>query len=302
MNVLVTGGCGFIGAALVQALLERGESVAVVDVRGPFPDPRVRSVVGDIRDAGVVDEAVAEGTQAVVHLAARTSVLGSLAAPAETFEVNSTATASLLELARQREAGRFVFASTNAVVGSGVADGELISESARLSPLTPYGASKAAAEMAVCGYAAAYGLQATVLRLTNVYGRGMLAAGKDSIVPRLLRAAATGRGIDVYGDGEQVRDYVFLPDVLRAVLAGLGGAISGTVVLGSGRSVSVLELVDLAARVSGSKLPIRHVGAKPGEMRAVRVDISRARALGVAPRIDLASGLLEVWQDVMPPA
>lgn len=302
MKVLVTGGCGFIGSAVVRALLGQGHSVSVVDLRGPFPDPLARSVVGDIRDPAVREQAMKDGPEAVIHLAARTSVLGSLNAPAETFDVNSTATAGLLELARLGGTERFVFASTNAVVGAGIADGELIDEGSRICPLTPYGASKAAAEMAIAGYAASYGLGATVLRLTNVYGPGMLTAGKDSIVPRMLRAASEGHGIEVYGDGEQLRDYVFLSDVVAAVLAGGSGGIAGTVVVGSGHSVSVLELVGLASEVIGRELPVRHIGAKAGEMRAVRVDVSRARSLGIGPKVELGDGLREAWRDFPPPS
>lgn len=296
LRVLVTGGCGFIGTALVRALHARGDRVAVLDTRGAFPEPEVASIVGDVRDPEARQSALAEQTDAIVHLAARTSVLGSLQAPEETFAVNASATMALLELARMRGVQRFVFTSTNAVVGAGTGDGELIDERSTLRPLTPYGASKAAAEMAIQGYAAAYGVGAATLRLTNVYGPGMGEAGKDSIVARLLRLDADGGALEVYGDGGQVRDYVYVDDVVRALTGGIDGGFSETVVLGAGRSVSVLELVTLAGQAAGRELPVRHGAARGGEMRAVRVDISRARELGIAPRVDLGEGLRETWR------
>ena len=301
MNVLVTGGAGFIGTALVRSLLDDGHDVSVVDSRGAFPDPAVRSVVGDIRDPAVLDRALRADVQVVAHLAARTSVLRSLDAPAETVDVNVAATAALLERARRLDVGQIVFASTNAVVGTGGEPGGLIRETSVLRPLTPYGASKAAAEMLISGYASGYQMHASTLRFTNVYGPGMLAAGKDSVVARLMRAAAGDRGIDVYGDGTSVRDYIYVGDVVRAIRAGLTGHAEGVIVIGSGKSVSVLDLVALAREVTGRELPLSHLPAQAGEMAAVRVDISHADELGLGPRVDLRQGLHETWLEASRP-
>ncbi|WP_137812996.1 NAD-dependent epimerase/dehydratase family protein [Gandjariella thermophila] len=293
--MLVTGGCGFIGRAVVAAFRRRDMLVTVAD-RRPFPatDPGVISVVGDLTEAAVRDAALLPGTAGVVHLAAVTSVLRSVADPARTYAENVAVTQDLLELARQRGAHRFLLASTNAVTGDvGTAT---ITEDAPLRPLTPYGATKAACEMLLSGYAHAYQMATCALRFTNVYGPGM--AEKDSFVPRLMRAALAGEGVQVYGDGTQRRDLVHVTDVARAVLLAVEREYTGTAIIGAGRSVSVLELVDAARAATGCPLPVEHVPAKRGEMPAVVVDISRARAaLGYHPTMALAEGLTTVWQD-----
>lgn len=292
-KVLVTGGCGFIGAHVVAALRVAGAHVTVAD-REPFPSEEVPTVVGDLGEPEVRDAAVQEGLDAIVHLAAATSVLKSRQAPADVYHSNVLVTQELLELARLRGVQRFLMASTNAVVGD---VGEAtIREDASLHPLTPYGASKAAAEMLLAGYAGSYGMTTCALRLTNVYGPGM--AGKDSFVARLMRAAWAGDGVRIYGDGRQCRDFVHVDDVVRGLLAAWEGARTGPLIVGSGRSVSVLDLVEAVRQVTGRPLPAEHVPAQSGEMPAVIVDIARAQALGYRPRVALEGGLATVWKDM----
>jgi UDP-glucose 4-epimerase len=296
-HVLVTGGSGFIGRHVVAALRERGHRVSVVD-RVDFDEPGVRCVTGELEDAGVRDDAVADGVDAVVHLAAETSVLGSMQRPALVHRVNVDVTAALLELCRERGVEAFVLASTNAVVGN--AD-QTMTESVPLAPLTPYGATKAAAEMLLSGYHGAYGLRTPALRLTNVYGPGM--RHKDSFVPRLMRAAAVDEGVQVYGDGRQVRDLVHVTDVARAfAMAAVDDWPSGPVIIGSGRSCTVLDLVEAAREATGQPIPATHVEQQTGEMRAVVVDTTKARRLGFEPSVSLVEGLRGAWADFAPSA
>jgi UDP-glucose 4-epimerase len=243
----------------------------------------------------VQDRAVTEGTDAIVHLAAETSVLGSVERPGLVHRTNVEMTAGLLELARLRGVGTFVLASTNAVVGRCETT---ITEELPLAPLTPYGATKAAAEMLLWGYAGAYGLRTPTLRFTNVYGPGM--THKDSFVPRLMRAAVSGDSVLVYGDGEQRRDLVHVADVVAAVCAALDGWPSGPVVVGSGTSRTVNDVVRAAREATGRPIPTRHVDPKPGEMPAVVVDIARARGLGYAPSMSLHDGMVSAWADFRP--
>jgi UDP-glucose 4-epimerase len=297
-RVVVTGGSGFIGAHVVAALCRAGADVVTVDRRPapafrchPAGDHAVTPVLGDLRDAPVVDAAVATGTAAIVHLAAQTQVLRSIEDPRGTFENNVVVTEALLERARQAGVAAFVLASTNAVVGAGASG--VLSESAPLGPLTPYGATKAAGEMLLSCYNAAYGVRGVALRFTNVYGPGM--SEKDSIVPRLMRVAASQGALDVYGDGLQVRDYVNVADVVAAIMMALRSPVlSGPVVIGSGSSVSVLDLVEVVQKAIGLPLGVNHVPAKPGEMPAVIVDNSVARRWGWSPSVSLEEGIAEV--------
>ena len=292
-RILVTGGSGFIGRHVVADLTAAGAHVRVVDLQ-PHADPAVDIVIGDLAEPEVIEASLQGGVDAIVHLAAVTSVLRSVEHPELTHRTNVTATAALLEAARVAGVRALVFTSTNAVVGP--MEDPAISESSRLRPLTPYGATKAAAEMLMSAYTEVYGLRCACLRLTNAYGPGMEA--KDSIVARLMRAIRTGATFEIYGDGRQVRDYVHVSDIVAAMrLALASDSWRGPTVIGSGTSLSVLEVVDAVKKVSGASLSVRHGPAKPGEMPAVIVDTSRARAAGWSPRYDLAAGLVGVWQE-----
>ena len=293
-RVLVTGGSGFIGRSVVPALAAAGAEVRIVDLHAPA-DPGVAAVVGDLRDPAVVERAVTADLDGIVHLAARTSVLQSIEQPEATTRHNVDVTAALLERARALGVPRFLLASTNAVTGDvGV---RTITEETPPRPLTPYGATKAACEMLLNGYGASYGMQTCALRFTNVYGRGM--AAKDSFVPRLMRAALSGERVQVYGDGTQRRDLVNVRDVAAAVLLAWRDEVTGPLIVGSGESVTVLDMVAAARAATGAELPVKHVEAKPGEMPAVVVSIARARGLGYRPSIDLVDGLREVWDEFL---
>jgi UDP-glucose 4-epimerase len=293
-RVLVTGGSGFIGRHVVAELTADGAQVRVVDLQ-PHPDTDVDIVIGDIGDPAVLERAFDSGFDSIVHLAAVTSVLRSVEQPELTFATNVTGTNALLAAGRAAGVTSLAFASTNAVTGPMTAP--KISEAAVLNPLTPYGSTKAAGEMLMSAYTASYGLRCACIRLTNVYGPGMQA--KDSIVARLMRAIRLGRTFEISGDGTQVRDYVHVTDVVAAMRLGLlREDWAGPVVIGSGTSLSVLEVVDAVRDVSGAELSVRHGPAKTGEMPAVVVDPSRARAAGWSPRFpSLEDGLVGVWDE-----
>jgi UDP-glucose 4-epimerase len=303
-RVLVTGGAGFIGRRVVAALLGEGHEVTVADLR-PHPDTsRVRSVVGDLTATGTIEQAVAPGTDAIIHLAAVTSVLKSAEDPVSTYRLNVDATARLLEAARENEVRAFVLASTNAVVGTGhsaIGGGgghRAMNETVALRPLSPYGGTKAAAEMILSAYTSSYGIAGVALRFSNVYGPGMEA--KDSFIPRLMRAARDGEGVQVRGDGSMIRDVVHVDDVVQGMLLAWHAGATGPLILGSGQSVTVTEMVQTARRVTGRPIPAERVPEQPGEMAAVVLDISAIRALGYQPRYDLEKGMATVWPDFDP--
>ena len=294
MRVLVTGGSGFVGRHVVTALLARGDEVVVADLN-PYPDPSapITAVTGDLREPSVVDRALTADVDAVIHLAAITSVLQSVNDPHGVFRTNVLATELLLERCRTLGVRRFVFACTNAVVGN---VGEaIIDESIPLAPLTPYGATKASAEMLFSAYSASYDMVTVSLRFTNIYGIGMQM--KDSVVARLMRAALTGGGIEIYGDGEQLRDYLFVTDAVSALLLGLELKDSNVLTIGAGESVSMNELHRLACEATGVEIGATHIPGKPGEMPAVIVKTDKAAAHGFTPAYSVAEGLRATWLD-----
>jgi UDP-glucose 4-epimerase len=213
--------------------------------------------------------------------------------PTQTYADNVAVTQELLELARIRGVSRFLLASTNSVVGNvGTAT---ITENLPLRPLTPYGATKAACEMLLSGYAGAYGMTTCALRFSNVYGPGM--AHKDSFVPRLMRAALSGSIVTIYGDGTQRRDLVHVDDAVRGVLLGWESRYTGSAIIGSGQSVSVLELVETVRHVTGWPVHTEHVAAQRGEMSSVVVDLSHsAEVIGYRPTVELTDGLAGTWR------
>jgi UDP-glucose 4-epimerase len=291
-RVLVTGAAGFIGRAVVAALRRRGVAVTAVDREPPDSswDDGVHVVTGDLAEQETCVAAFETRPTAVVHLAALTSVLRSVDAPMQTFAQNVTITQVLLELSRGSGVDRFVLASTNAVVGDvGTAT---ITADLPLRPLTPYGATKAACEMLLSAYSGSYGMATAALRFTNVYGPGM--SHKDSFVPRMMRAALSGTGVRVYGDGEQRRDLVYIDDVVSGILLALDSKYDGRAIIGSGRSVSVLDMIETVRTVTGCPVPAEHIEAPAGEMPAVVVDITND--LGYAPTVSLEDGLARTWQ------
>jgi UDP-glucose 4-epimerase len=293
-RVLVTGGSGFIGRHVVAQLTEAGAQARSIDLL-PHPDPSVDAVVGDIADPDAVARAFEGGRDSIVHLAAETRVLKSIEEPEKTFRTNLVGTNTLLEAGRAAGVTSLAFASTNAVTGPMTAP--KISESQVLNPLTPYGATKAAGEMLMSAYTAVYGMRCVPIRLTNVYGPGMQA--KDSIVARLMRCIRLGTEFEVYGDGSQIRDYLHAHDVVAAMKLALTSDIwSGPMVIGSGESMTVLDVIRAVEQATGHEIAFHHGPAKAGEMPAVIVDPARAHAAGWEPQYPhLSDGLAGVWEE-----
>jgi len=280
VKVLVTGGAGFIGSHLVDALLARGDSVRVMDNFDPTYDPaikraRVRGelVEGDIRDRAAVDGAL-RGVDAVFHLAARAGVRQSFADPAGYRDVNVEGTRRLIE----RLDGRpLVFASSSSVYG--VRTGAAFREDDPLAPASPYAATKAEAEQVAAG--------AAITRLFTVYGpRQRPGMAMEKFLGQLRR----GEAITLYGDGSSVRDYTYVGDAVDGLLRALGRP--GTYNLAGGRAVPLLEVASTLAELVGVPLRVVQLPEQAGDVPETRADLSRARAeLGYVPRTELRAGL-----------
>lgn len=293
-RVIVTGGSGFIGGRITEYLKKSGCYVVIVD-QNP---PKVKAdefVHGKIENESTWTQIPEVSFDAILHLAARTSVLKSISDPVDAFYSNVTGTFQVLEYARKREVPAVVIASSNAVVGNYL-DGE-IHEQLGLNPLTPYGATKAAGEMLASGYHHSYDIATSNIRLTNVYGPSMW--NKDSIVPRLMRYAVGEGDFKIYGEGSQFRDYVFIDDVVRSFVTLAENKSVGTVSFGSGESYTVNEVVKIFSEVIGEELEPPHMPAQKGEMAGVRISLMKADTLGLKSTVGFKEGLKRTWEDFL---
>ena len=317
MNWLITGGCGFIGTALIRSLREEGgHGIRVVDNLtvgdrddlatasdfvevgaedpGPMgPDGPVELVVGDITDEGLALR-VAEGADVIVHLAANTGVMPSVEDPRGDCRTNVFGTLNFLEAARHNGVGRFVFASSG-----GTVIGEVdppIHEGMAPHPVAPYGASKLAGEGYCSAYFQTFDIETVALRFGNIYGP--LSGHKNSVVARFIKRATSGEALEIYGDGTQTRDYIYIGDLIRAIklsatTTGVGGE---TFQIATNAETTVREITDrllpALAEVGIKDVEVRHTEARRGEVRRNFADTSKAkRLLGWQSETDLDEGL-----------
>jgi UDP-glucose 4-epimerase len=297
--VLVTGGGGFIGSNLVRALLERGDTVRVLDNFSTGNRRNLDEVVteievveGDLRSYERVHRAV-RGVEVVFHQGALPSVPRSVQDPLTTNAVTVEGTLNVLLAARDEDVRRVVFASSSSVYGDG---GELPRhESAAPNPISPYAVAKLAAERYCSSFTRVYGLQTVALRYFNVFGpRQDPTSQYAAVVPRFINAIAEGRPVQIHGDGEQSRDFTYIANVVEAnLLAADAAAANGTVLnVATGRQASVNELAAAIATHLGREALVELQATRAGDVRDSWADLARARELlGWEPRISLEDGL-----------
>ena len=300
MRALVTGGAGFIGSHLVDALLDRGDEVALVDHLRRSPRPWLaealqrgaRLHVADVRDLSALRRAFgASRPEVVMHLAAQTDVRRSVADPGFDAQVNVAGTVSVMEAAREVGAKRVLLASTAAIYG----DPEMIPtpEGIPTAPLSPYGTSKAAAEWYLAQYSRLHGISTLALRMSNVYGQRQDPDRESGVVAIFAGAAIAGRAVTVFGDGCQTRDYVYVRDAVSAWLAASSSDATGALNISSGVEVTVLDLVH--------ELGLEHGFApgRSGEITRSCLDPSAAaRVLGWRAQLPLSEGLQRMKADL----
>ena len=295
MRTIVTGGAGFIGSHVVDALVARGDEVAVIDSLIHGKQENVASGaelhLRDIREP-LDDLFDAVRPEAVFHLAAQADVRVSVEHPVEDAEVNVLGTVRILEAAR-RHGARVVFSSTGgAIYGESV---EPAREDSPCEPLSPYGTAKLAGEEYIRSFNRLYGTRHIALRYGNVYGPRQDPHGEAGVVAIFLGALARGEQTKIFGDGLQTRDYVYVGDVARATTSTLGQD-SGVFNVGTGRETSVVELYELCAKVAGSDTPAEHAPARLGELQRSFLDPERAaHELGFSAMVELEDGLRATW-------
>jgi UDP-glucose 4-epimerase len=296
MRFLVTGGAGFLGSAVANHLATNGHTVSVLDdlSNGDAArlDPRVQFTQGDVDNIPLL-WSLLHGVDCVYHLAARVSVPQSILYPREYNRVNVGGTVSLMEAMRDQGIGRVVFASSGAIYGH--QPSQPVRESDAPHPDNPYAVSKWAAEQYVHTIGALWGLETVALRVFNAYGPNQsLPASHAPVVPRFLQAALSGGSLVVYGNGRQTRDFVYVDDVVEAlVTAATARGINRQVInIGCGDEVSVLDLISAVERATGREVNVLHNPQKPGGLSRLAADISRAQELlNFRPKVKLDEGL-----------
>jgi UDP-glucose 4-epimerase len=302
MKALVTGGAGFIGSHLVDALLERGDDVVVIDDLSTGRRENLDGALargaslleGDITDAEAISDVFStQRPELVFHLAAQIDVRRSVTDPVFDLNVNVGGTLNLLQAALLTTPRRFVLASTGgAIYGEGAGRDLPLDESAECRPDAPYGQSKYAAEGYMALYSRLHGLSVAALRFGNVYGPRQDPFGEAGVVAIFSAALLGGGTPKVFGDGRQTRDYVYVRDVVDAFLAAAGSEAQGTYNVGTGVETSVLELGELLGRICEREFDPEMAPARAGEVQRIAIDSGLAEAeLGWRARTTLEQGL-----------
>jgi UDP-glucose 4-epimerase len=299
MTVLVTGGAGYIGSHMVQALAEAGEKVVVIDNLSTgfaaFVPDGVPLLIGDAADENLVERAIAtHGVESIIHFAGSVVVPDSMRDPLAYYRNNTMTTRSLLNAAVKCSVNRFIFSSTAAVYGN--PDQVPVPESAPTRPLSPYGSSKLMTEIMLHDVASAHGMNYIVLRYFNVAGAdplariGLATVGATHLLKIAVEAATGQRAkIDVFGtdyptpDGSCIRDFIHVSDLAQAHRAALSylraGGTSATLNCGYGRGYSVLETIEAVRRVSGRNFAVQYAPRRPGDIMTMVADTSRIRGV-----------------------
>jgi UDP-glucose 4-epimerase len=302
VKAVVTGGAGFIGSELVHQLAERGDEIEILDTLVSGKRENVDDVLGervrlheiDIRDDAAV-RAIIEGADVVFHLACR-GVRHSLHAPRDNHDVNATGTLQLLVHARDAGVSRFVHVSSSEVYGT--ARWAPMTEEHPTFPHTVYGASKLAGECYARAFHDTYGYPVVIVRPFNAYGlRGHHEGDSGEVIPKFMLRSIARKPMVIFGDGTQTRDFTHVSDTARAILAlaGSDAAVGATVNVGSGRELSINELAEIIAGVTGAGAGVIHDAPRPGDVHRLIADTSKLEALcGFRPRVSFETGLAEL--------
>jgi UDP-glucose 4-epimerase len=299
VNILVTGGAGFIGSHIVNTYIEAGHCVTVVDNlssgRLQFLNPKAKFYEIDILNPKITDVIKSEKINAINHHAAQISVSESLINPLIDANSNIMGTLQLLQCAVSLDIGKFVFASTG-----GAIYGEQIyfpaNEDHPCQPLSPYGISKLSAENYLKFYKEQFGLSTTVLRYSNVFGPNQNPQGEAGVVAIFCERLIKDQKPVICGDGEQTRDFISVRDIAQANLIALDHSCTGTFNVATGNETSVNSLTECLLRVSGKKISAVHSSARQGDQSRSVIDYKKFYdGFGWQPKVSLEQGLVETY-------
>ena len=302
MRVLITGGAGFLGSALANRLVSLGHQVRALDDLSAGDetrlDKRVAFFRGDTRDIPKL-WTLLRGVDCVYHLAARVSVPESVLYPVEYNDVNVGGTVSLMTAVRDAQVKRVVFTSSGAAYGE--QEQQPVKEELRLQPQTPYAVSKMAAEQYVLAIGALWGIETVILRIFNAYGPGQpLPPAHAPVIPLFLKQALSGGSLVVHGDGTQSRDFVYIDDVVDALVAAATAKTVDRLIMniGSGMEVTINQLAGMIGEVTGRRVHVLYNKSTSGGISRLVAEITLAKEkLGFVPKISLREGLRRMTEE-----
>ncbi len=292
-KILVTGGAGFIGSFVCEELLKAGKDVVVMDDlsvgKREYVPKRAVFAEGSIMDRGLVDKLVSKCDK-IYHLAVVALPI-SLKNPVAAHDVNATGTVNLLEAARKYGKG-FVYVSSSEVYGN--AKDRTMKETHQLEPRTPYAASKLAGEVYALSYYRTFGLPVVVLRPFNSFGPHHREDSYSCVITRFITNIKQDMPIVIFGDGEQSRDYTYVKDTARGiVICGENASLGDIVNVGYGADITINEISKIITKLMKSDVKIIYSDDRPGDVRRLCADISKARKLGFEPNYSFLNGLTE---------
>lgn len=297
MKILVTGGAGFIGSHLTDALIRENAEVYVLDNlssgRRENVPQRAKFFEMDVRDEKIAEIIGREGIDAIVHLAGQTMVDASIKNPQNDATQNIVGIINVLEGARKNGVNRVIFSSTAAAYGDVDSNDLPILESHALNPMSCYGLSKVTAEKYLALYSSLYGVNYVILRFANVYGERQGDGGEGGVISIFTKKLAKGKNITIYGDGEQTRDFVYAGDIARGIIAALRTENTNTAYNLSGETeTSLRELVSILSEIKGENIIPDYEKERPGDIRRSILSSQKAqRGLSWNAKMKLKDGL-----------
>jgi UDP-glucose 4-epimerase len=299
-KAIVTGGAGFIGSHLSEELAQRDYSLTIIDdlstgrqenLNSLLAKPNVKFIEGSIIDLSLLQKHF-QGVDYVFHLAAIASVPRSVVEPRLTHDVNVTGTLNLLIAAKDNQVQKVINASSSAIYGD--APGLPKKEDMPKNPLSPYAASKLAAEEYCLVFQKVYGLPVISLRFFNIFGpRQNPDSDYAAAIPKFIKIASAGKPLEIYGDGKATRDFTYVKDAVNAFLLAAESDLTGIYNIGGGKVVTINELVKLINRLTGNTANPIYKPPRPGDILHSRADASRAKAIGYHPKFTLEEGIKE---------
>jgi len=304
-NILVTGGAGAIGSNLVDKISEENNVIVLDDLSSGLlsnlekSKHRIKFVKGSILDKEVLRKVVPQ-VEYVFHLAANVGNIKSIEDPGYDMEINVKGTLNVLEACKQAKITRIVYSSSAAIFGE--AKYLPVDEDHPLNPESPYAVSKLAAEKYCFAFYKVYGVPTTSIRYFNAYGPRLGTSGYPNVIPKFFGRIREGKPLQVFGDGEQTRDYLYVSDIIQAnILAATQPAAVGQIFnIATGQGSSLNQLISIINELNGKKTEVIYADFRVGEVKHSRANIEKAKkVLGYSPKVDLKEGLRLTWQAEM---